>query len=358
MNNHFQLFRHFKEDQEDDKQVEENDHAQGMNMKRMKVNAQVTAITAILESIGNVTYVIHILFTGPRFSAMIHGQVPYMIVLPYVFLMNTSHNKNRIVEHGWKNVLRNIIGRSECNEANERINSDPVEEYRNDKIQQEEKIGNIEKDAISVPTISTKHDKWKEENFLSLSLHTPFHEDSTSEPKGKILKKGIKSNGVILNPNTLPRTDRKQLVAQNILYFMIQNVKNEEIYISFFKKLLLFEDSQRNKNSLSEREAHDEIIKCFKSEITGNYANGHMKKLKQDIILAKSYKDDSIISSQDSKVNLSGPSSSKLSIKAENRCKLRIEILNQMSPLCYEDEIYKALLEDLIDLEESFVTDN
>ena len=327
-------------------------------MKRMKVNAQVTAITAILESIGNVTYVIHTLFTGPRFSAMIHGQVTYMIVLPYVFLMNTSHNKNRIVEHGWKNVLRNIIGRSECNEANERINSDPVEEYKNDEIQQEERIENIEKDVISLPIISTKHDQWEEENFLSLSLHTPFHEDSTSEPKGKILKKEIKSNGVILNPNTLPRSDRKQLVAQNILYFMIQNVKNEEIYISFFKKLLLFEDSQRNKNSLSEREPHDEIINFFKPEITGNYANGQMKKLKLDIILAKSYKGDSIISSQDSNVNLSGPPSSKLSIKAENRSKLRMEILNQMSPLSYEDEVYKALVEDLIDLEESFVTDN
>ena len=139
---------------------------------------------------------------------------------------------------------------------------------------------------------------------------------------------------------------------------MIQNVKNEEIYISFFNTLLLFEDSQRNKNSLSEREPHDEIIKFFKPEITGNYANGQMKKLKLDIILAKSYKGDSIISSQESNVNSSGPPSSKLSIKVENRSKLRMEILTQMSPLSYEDKNYKALVEDLMDLEESFVTNN
>ena len=34
----------------------------------------------------------------------------YMVVVPYSFLMNTSHNKNRIVEHGWKTVFNNILG--------------------------------------------------------------------------------------------------------------------------------------------------------------------------------------------------------------------------------------------------------
>ena len=25
--------------------------------------------------------------------------------------MNTSHNKNRVIEHGWKNVFKNILGK-------------------------------------------------------------------------------------------------------------------------------------------------------------------------------------------------------------------------------------------------------
>ena len=37
----------------------------------------------------------------------------YMIILPYCFLMNTSHNKNRIVQHGWKNVFNNVLGRQQ-----------------------------------------------------------------------------------------------------------------------------------------------------------------------------------------------------------------------------------------------------
>ena len=33
----------------------------------------------------------------------------YLIVLPRAYLMNTSHNKRRIIEHGWKNILRNTF---------------------------------------------------------------------------------------------------------------------------------------------------------------------------------------------------------------------------------------------------------
>ena len=33
-------------------------------------------------------------------------------MLPGAFLMNTSHNKHRVIEHGWKNVLRNTFGLS------------------------------------------------------------------------------------------------------------------------------------------------------------------------------------------------------------------------------------------------------
>ena len=38
--------------------------------------------------------------------------VTYLILLPCAFLMNTSHNKRRVIEHGWTNVLRNTFGLS------------------------------------------------------------------------------------------------------------------------------------------------------------------------------------------------------------------------------------------------------
>ena len=37
----------------------------------------------------------------------------YMIILPYAFLMNTSHNKDKVAEHGWANVIKNVWRTSE-----------------------------------------------------------------------------------------------------------------------------------------------------------------------------------------------------------------------------------------------------
>ena len=36
----------------------------------------------------------------------------HFVVLSYAFLMNTRYNKNRIIEYGWLNVIKNIFG---CN---------------------------------------------------------------------------------------------------------------------------------------------------------------------------------------------------------------------------------------------------
>ena len=47
---------------------------------------------------------------GTNMANLIHFQFIHMIIIPYVFIMNTSDNKNQIIEHGWKNVLKNVIG--------------------------------------------------------------------------------------------------------------------------------------------------------------------------------------------------------------------------------------------------------
>ena len=80
-------------------------------MKKLKVNAQVTAINTIIEMTGSITYIIILaIMKGNTFNSFIYQQFFYNILLPFSFLSNTSDNKTRIVEVGWKNVIRNIIG--------------------------------------------------------------------------------------------------------------------------------------------------------------------------------------------------------------------------------------------------------
>ena len=48
---------------------------------------------------------------GSSFGTLIQGMSVQYVAVPYVFLMNTSYNKYRVVEIGWNNVLKNILGK-------------------------------------------------------------------------------------------------------------------------------------------------------------------------------------------------------------------------------------------------------
>ena len=69
---------------------------------------------SLIEAFMSFAFVIIVYFTvRGTYGSMSIMVFLYMVILPYAFLMNTSHNKNRIVEHGWKNVLNNILGRAQ-----------------------------------------------------------------------------------------------------------------------------------------------------------------------------------------------------------------------------------------------------
>ena len=86
--------------------------ANDINKKKVHVNAQVTATTTFLESSYGILYAIVFGYVskGSSFGTLIQGMGLQCVLLPYTFLMNTAHNKNRIVEIGWKNVVKNIFG--------------------------------------------------------------------------------------------------------------------------------------------------------------------------------------------------------------------------------------------------------
>ena len=81
-------------------------------MRRMKVNAQITAMTTVLEFLGGLSYIIHLgISKGTNLANFIHFQSIYFILIPYAFLMNTSNNKFRVIRNGWWGVFRNIVGK-------------------------------------------------------------------------------------------------------------------------------------------------------------------------------------------------------------------------------------------------------
>ena len=88
-----------------------SDEVKLRNMKKVKVNAQITFIIYILESVANVsilvawTLVVHKSNDLPRMLSILW----YHLFLPYTFLMNTSHNKNLVVDDGWVTTIQNTL---------------------------------------------------------------------------------------------------------------------------------------------------------------------------------------------------------------------------------------------------------
>ena len=92
-----------------------SEEAHRKNQRNMHVNAQVTAVTTMMEVSGNcINGIIYLVMNGlnVKFASSALFMLLHFVVLSYAFLMNTRYNKNRIIEYGWLNVIKNIFG---CN---------------------------------------------------------------------------------------------------------------------------------------------------------------------------------------------------------------------------------------------------
>ena len=82
-------------------------------MRKLQVNAQITAVISSIEFIFFIAHIVGVSAAGGTnpgtgIIVMLMYMVLFMIILPYAYLMNTSFNKNRIIEQGWLNVVKNI----------------------------------------------------------------------------------------------------------------------------------------------------------------------------------------------------------------------------------------------------------
>ena len=101
-----------------------SDDVHRKNERLMHVNAQVTAVTTMMEFSGNgINFIIFLVLGGHgKFTSSVLNMLLNFVVLSYAFLMNTKYNKNRIIEYGWLNVFKNILA---CNTQND-VSADNV----------------------------------------------------------------------------------------------------------------------------------------------------------------------------------------------------------------------------------------
>ena len=90
---------------------------QQRNIRKVRINAQITFVIYVLELVGSYAiFLLWILLTS--FVPVFHegynvvqtlSILWYHVILPYTLLMNTSHNKDLVIDDGWETTIRNTL---------------------------------------------------------------------------------------------------------------------------------------------------------------------------------------------------------------------------------------------------------
>ena len=148
---------------------------------------------SILEMIGSfLTMIVVVIFKTTTFPVIISIMITYLILLPSAFLMNTSHNKLRVIEHGWRNVLRNTLGlspmpynpdRNQRGNGNETKSSSRLNKKRQNAVYPYNR-GQVNSQTISQQSLPTG----------STSTLVVAAAEKTSDCKGQKQKKPLEMN--------------------------------------------------------------------------------------------------------------------------------------------------------------------
>ena len=343
------------------------------NMQKMRVNAQITAVTSILEIVGNVVqWAIWILITKfVGLGSLIQSILLYFVVLPYVFLMNTSHNKSRIVEDGWINVLKNAIGTGRifrtC-ENSARIDIQPFDSKAAKPCNGIDKKDNL----VTLPSLFRRIFRKENSRVLPFSENKagimtisskPNDEKHVKEDKGT-LTICMPSNDVIPSSSAInilkdypcPSEDRLKKCnsidglkgcRQEMILSLFECVQDEEVYIRAFRELLGFEESVKSdEDNFSEFE-HQWKAQGRKTDRSEAINDLNVVKL-TDAMYLQSIKKADLTYDDRHRTNFKGLFKDRM-VRREEMTKMLLKSLKN------GEDSYKSCFEMLIDLEEDLV---
>ena len=240
-------------------------------MKKLRVNAQVTAINTIVEMTGTITYIIILaIMRGNNFNSFIYTQFFYSILLPFIFLSNTSENKDRIVEVGWKNVMKNIVDNMKKQMyANLKMVAEKFSVTNMEAIQEQILKNQVSKETISENERQMKLES-KNEIFITRviqneitaktmnELNVPTYKDEqtcikslSSDYSGEGPSHSTKSTTYDnLDAYKLLLNDSNNSLKKKMIANMTKHVNFEEKYVDLFKNFIAFQEGYITKEHL------------------------------------------------------------------------------------------------------------
>ena len=330
------------------------------NIRKVAVNARIAAVLWILEIAANVCIVFLWLFIIGSSSpiGLTNTMFWFYIIIPYTRLMNTTYNKDRIIDDGWKSVIINSVksimiffgirpiqGIEQNEEAKQtRKNNMPL--ITKIKLAQEPKSTIVEPD-VSLLSLENPTDE------STLNQSTSDGRSHNEQEADKIRNQFFHQVSPDSDEDSLgrdcPMFERWRNGSQ-IISTMYDNVNDEEAYNYYFKQLLELEYATNNTTIRDHMEF--DFISLHHSSYTDKTCKPKRSKryLKMDKTSSKSAK-----SLKNGRRLDETPLNVNFVIDVDERKKQRQTILEGFLMNCDHENEYKNFIKLLILFEEGLI---
>ena len=348
--------------------------ANDINIKKIKVNAQVTAMTSLLEFSCNIFYtmVFKLITKRTSFASLITVMSTYLVILPYAFLMNTPQNKNQIVEIGWNVVLKNIFQGAFSTDSPPNADKNAKNNIRTStgttKSCKHNQLENRQKPGIPTRKEECNQNKTKIYTVSSPPLHPSVSHScnktsndtvDNTEPSTSTGRSHRKHwnpgpfNETINNTDLETASSTKDMI-HNTITKMKENLEQENLYIAYFKVLIALysdriqprafqdisiQDLIKNHELLNNRDA--DISIGYSDNLT-SYPNS-IENAPVVLRLQKIFRESLTTPLTPYKVN------------KDDRKVIRDDLLSQLEYEWNIDKKFDRLVEELIENEECFI---
>ena len=256
------------------------------NMRTVKVNAQVTAMISFSEIVGFLMISIICISAQSATIGVILFPLLQNIILPYAFLMNTRENKHRIVEQGWANVLRNTLHKETIFSMFN--NSNKVKQINKKQHEKELDIFVVSRNVQNTVTSPV----FQNEALTECSVNVVMYDKPcTSNSINDIDNKDTNSEEVLhSSSNSGEESVKSETVnltyRQGLLNNLLQNTDEESVYLSFFTRLIHFEQDHNMEKTQDEDFTifHQEMIKDKASRLLIKGNRRYRMEKRKDII--------------------------------------------------------------------------
>ena len=363
-------------------------------MRVVAINAKVTFVIWLLEFLAAFSIIIVWVFVvgSTSFVTLTNSMVWMHVLIPYTFLMNTSYNKGRIIDEGWKTVITNsFFDVKNCfsrktrvrnipmlknwssvkdshktklirQQSQKQISSSKLEDNKSSSFVQQcksdyrnvSKISIIATSEYDIPSPGNQT-LWQIEDLEPTSSNNQIPSNYLQSRNNNLIGKNVSTDAEEENESQLSKAMSSRVtVGAEILSKMFENLNYEAAYIHYFKQLVDYEEIVKRKDQLQECDFKAVPFFDFKPLRNAKVKRSH--KLIQNDFTKKNEKttheykcDDQNHCQNEAPLNINS------SVEYIIRAQLRRDMLKHYHKHCDEESRYHFFIDSLIELEESFI---